>query len=73
MSGVVGCLQREWVARHVLAAGALLGKSCSSALKLAGHDAALQTQVEYMIHCQGLPCRRWCCLAEKVADEEDRQ
>ncbi|XP_053602106.1 all trans-polyprenyl-diphosphate synthase PDSS2 [Plodia interpunctella] len=50
MSGVVGCLQREWVARHVLAAGALLGKSCSSALKLAGHDAALQTQ-GYLFGC----------------------
>ncbi|CAH0749442.1 unnamed protein product [Diatraea saccharalis] len=45
MSGVEGCLQREWVARHVLAAGALLGKSCSAALKLAGHNSELQTQV----------------------------
>lgn len=45
MSGVEGCARREWAARHVLAAGALLGKSCSAALKLAGHKPALQTQV----------------------------
>ncbi|RVE47231.1 hypothetical protein evm_008099 [Chilo suppressalis] len=45
MGGVQGCLRREWVARHVLAAGALLGKSCSAALKLAGHNSELQTQV----------------------------
>ncbi|VVC88540.1 all trans-polyprenyl-diphosphate synthase PDSS2 [Leptidea sinapis] len=44
MAGVAGIARREWVARHVLAAGALLGKSCSAALKLAGHNAALQTQ-----------------------------
>jgi hypothetical protein len=45
MDGVSGNLQREWVSRHVLASGSLLGKSCSAALKLAGHNAALQTQV----------------------------
>ncbi|KAM3961625.1 decaprenyl diphosphate synthase subunit 2 [Aphomia sociella] len=50
MSGVMGSLPREWAARHVLAAGALLGKSCSAALKLAGHGPALQTQ-GYMFGC----------------------
>ncbi|CAH0407927.1 unnamed protein product [Chilo suppressalis] len=50
MGGVQGCLRREWVARHVLAAGALLGKSCSAALKLAGHNSELQTQ-GYLFGC----------------------
>ncbi|XP_045446438.1 all trans-polyprenyl-diphosphate synthase PDSS2 [Melitaea cinxia] len=50
MSGVEGCARREWAARHVLAAGALLGKSCSAALKLAGHKPALQTQ-GYLFGC----------------------
>ncbi|XP_052750452.1 all trans-polyprenyl-diphosphate synthase PDSS2 [Galleria mellonella] len=50
MSGVMGNLPREWAARHVLAAGALLGKSCSAALKLAGHGPALQTQ-GYLFGC----------------------
>ncbi|CAK1604542.1 unnamed protein product [Parnassius mnemosyne] len=50
MNGVRGCARREWVARHVLAAGALLGKSCSAALKLAGHASALQTQ-GYLFGC----------------------
>ncbi|XP_034824647.1 all trans-polyprenyl-diphosphate synthase PDSS2 [Maniola hyperantus] len=50
MAGVAGCARREWVARHVLAAGALLGKSCSAALKLAGHKPALQTQ-GYLFGC----------------------
>ncbi|XP_038210656.1 all trans-polyprenyl-diphosphate synthase PDSS2 [Zerene cesonia] len=50
MAGVAGCAHREWVARHVLAAGALLGKSCSAALKLAGHNAQLQTQ-GYLFGC----------------------
>ncbi|CAH2075570.1 unnamed protein product, partial [Iphiclides podalirius] len=50
MSGVRGCARREWVARHVLNAGALLGKSCSAALKLAGHAPALQTQ-GYLFGC----------------------
>ncbi|XP_023940192.2 all trans-polyprenyl-diphosphate synthase PDSS2 [Bicyclus anynana] len=50
MAGVAGCGRREWVARHVLAAGALLGKSCSAALKLAGHKPALQTQ-GYLFGC----------------------
>ncbi|CAH0729003.1 unnamed protein product, partial [Brenthis ino] len=50
MKGVAGCAQREWAARHVLAAGALLGKSCSAALKLAGHKPALQTQ-GYLFGC----------------------
>ncbi|XP_045493301.1 all trans-polyprenyl-diphosphate synthase PDSS2 [Colias croceus] len=50
MAGVAGCARREWVARHVLAAGALLGKSCSAALKLAGHNSQLQTQ-GYLFGC----------------------
>ncbi|CAG9560726.1 unnamed protein product [Danaus chrysippus] len=50
MSGVSGCMGREWSARHVLAAGALLGKSCSAALKLAGHGQGLQTQ-GYLFGC----------------------
>ncbi|XP_046960696.1 all trans-polyprenyl-diphosphate synthase PDSS2 isoform X2 [Vanessa cardui] len=50
MAGVEGCARREWAARHVLAAGALLGKSCSAALKLAGHKPALQTQ-GYLFGC----------------------
>lgn len=50
MHGVYGCARREWSARHVLAAGALLGKSCSAALKLAGHKPALQTQ-GYLFGC----------------------
>ncbi|XP_013201097.2 all trans-polyprenyl-diphosphate synthase PDSS2 [Amyelois transitella] len=50
MSGVIGSLLREWEARHVLAAGALLGKSCSAALKLAGHKPTLQTQ-GYLFGC----------------------
>ncbi|XP_037302395.1 decaprenyl-diphosphate synthase subunit 2-like [Manduca sexta] len=50
MTGVIGCARREWAARHVLAAGALLGKSCSAALKLAGHNQALQTQ-GYLFGC----------------------
>ncbi|XP_045488391.1 all trans-polyprenyl-diphosphate synthase PDSS2 [Pieris rapae] len=50
MTGVAGCGRREWVARHVLAAGALLGKSCSAALKLAGHDTALQSK-GYLFGC----------------------
>lgn len=50
MGGVIGCAGREWSARHVLAAGALLGKSCSAALKLAGHKPQLQTQ-GYLFGC----------------------
>ncbi|XP_072940411.1 all trans-polyprenyl-diphosphate synthase PDSS2 [Epargyreus clarus] len=50
MTGVAGSARHEWVARHVLAAGALLGKSCSAALKLAGHKPALQTQ-GYLFGC----------------------
>lgn len=50
MRGVLGAAAREWAARHVLAAGALLGKSCSAALKLAGHDAHMQTQ-GYLFGC----------------------
>ncbi|XP_028167910.1 decaprenyl-diphosphate synthase subunit 2-like [Ostrinia furnacalis] len=50
MGGVAGCLPREWASRHVLAAGALLGKSCSAALKLAGHQPQLQTQ-GYLFGC----------------------
>ncbi|XP_021187989.3 all trans-polyprenyl-diphosphate synthase PDSS2 [Helicoverpa armigera] len=50
MGGVIGCAGREWSARHVLAAGALLGKSCSAALKLAGHNQELQTQ-GYLFGC----------------------
>ncbi|XP_050342869.1 all trans-polyprenyl-diphosphate synthase PDSS2 [Nymphalis io] len=50
MAGVAGVARREWAARHVLAAGALLGKSCSAALKLAGHNPALQTQ-GYLFGC----------------------
>lgn len=50
MGGVIGCAGREWAARHVLAAGALLGKSCSAALKLAGHKPQLQTQ-GYLFGC----------------------
>ncbi|XP_041976594.1 all trans-polyprenyl-diphosphate synthase PDSS2 [Aricia agestis] len=50
MTGVTGCGPREWAARNVLAAGALLGKSCSAALKLAGHKPAFQTQ-GYLFGC----------------------
>ncbi|XP_013177674.1 PREDICTED: decaprenyl-diphosphate synthase subunit 2 [Papilio xuthus] len=50
MGGVAGSARREWAARHVLAAGALLGKSCSATLKLAGHAPALQTQ-GYLFGC----------------------
>lgn len=50
MAGVLGCARREWAARHVLAAGALLGKSCSATLKLAGHDTELQNQ-GYLFGC----------------------
>ncbi|XP_075970925.1 decaprenyl diphosphate synthase subunit 2 [Anticarsia gemmatalis] len=50
MAGVIGSAGREWAARHVLAAGALLGKSCSAALKLAGHNSQLQTQ-GYLFGC----------------------
>ncbi|KOB76353.1 putative tumor suppressor protein [Operophtera brumata] len=50
MCGVLGSARREWAARHVLAAGALLGKSCSAALKLAGHAPALHTQ-GYLFGC----------------------
>lgn len=50
LTGVLGRARREWAARHVLAAGALLGKSCSAALKLAGHQPKLQTQ-GYLFGC----------------------
>ncbi|XP_073951749.1 decaprenyl diphosphate synthase subunit 2 [Choristoneura fumiferana] len=50
LAGVLGSARREWAARHVLAAGALLGKSCSAALKLAGHQPQLQTQ-GYLFGC----------------------
>ncbi|XP_059052426.1 all trans-polyprenyl-diphosphate synthase PDSS2 [Achroia grisella] len=50
MTGVLGSLPREWAARHVLAAGSLLGKSCSATLKLAGHGPDLQTQ-GYLFGC----------------------
>ncbi|XP_026328391.1 decaprenyl-diphosphate synthase subunit 2 [Hyposmocoma kahamanoa] len=50
LTGVLGSARREWAARHVLAAGALLGKSCSGTLKLAGHDQQLQSQ-GYLFGC----------------------
>ncbi|XP_048484951.1 all trans-polyprenyl-diphosphate synthase PDSS2 isoform X1 [Plutella xylostella] len=50
MKGILGAARREWSARHVLAAGALLGKSCSAALKLAGHPPPLQT-TGYLFGC----------------------
>ncbi|KAI5644016.1 polyprenyl synthetase domain-containing protein [Phthorimaea operculella] len=50
LTGVLGSARREWAARHTLAAGALLGKSCSGTLKLAGHDAAMQSQ-GYLFGC----------------------
>lgn len=35
---------KEWTLRNVLSAGALLGKSCKGALKLAGHSNEIQEQ-----------------------------
>ncbi|XP_050475912.1 all trans-polyprenyl-diphosphate synthase PDSS2 [Bombus huntii] len=35
---------KEWTLRNVLSAGALLGKSCKGALKLAGHNNEIQEQ-----------------------------
>lgn len=40
----LGNAQAEWTLRHVLSGGSLLGKSCQSALKLAGHPESLQEQ-----------------------------
>ncbi|GBP10290.1 Decaprenyl-diphosphate synthase subunit 2 [Eumeta japonica] len=50
MRGVLGAARREWRARHVLAAGALLGKSCCGALKLAGHAQNVQNK-GYLFGC----------------------
>ncbi|XP_055706743.1 all trans-polyprenyl-diphosphate synthase PDSS2 [Phlebotomus papatasi] len=40
----IGDPEREWVVRHILSAGSLLGKSCQGALKLAGQPEGLQHQ-----------------------------
>lgn len=44
MKHVMGNPEREWALRHILSAGALLGKSCQGTLKLAGMSENLQQQ-----------------------------
>lgn len=42
LDGILGNAEMEWTVRHLLSAGRLLGKSCQSALKLAGHNETMQ-------------------------------